>query len=339
VSSLLGSSVVRGLFSPFIGLALGLVGIDQLTGNARFAFGSAELYDGIGLVVVVVGLFAVGEALYLASRTVTGDDEVTPLKGPPWMTAAEWARSWKPWLRGSFIGFPLGALPAGGTELPTFISYQVEKKLAADPDEFGKGAIEGVAGPEAANNSAVAGVLVPLLTLGLPTSATAAIMLAAFQQFNIQPGPLLFQNRPDLVWGLIASLFIGNAMLLVLNLPLAGLWARLLLIPLPWLYGGILVFAVLGVYGVSRSLFDIGVLAVTGVVGLVMRRLDFPVAPVIVGMILGPLAEVQFRRGVQASQGDLSIFYTRPIALTLIVIAVLVLVGPLLMRAWRSRNA
>jgi putative tricarboxylic transport membrane protein len=338
VSSLLGSSVVRGLFSLFVGLALGLVGIDQLTGNARFAFGSAELYDGIGLVVVVVGLFAVGEALYLASRTVTDDEEVTPLKGPPWMTAVEWARSWKPWLRGSFIGFPLGALPAGGTELPTFISYQVEKKLAADPSEFGKGAIEGVAGPEAANNSAVAGVLVPLLTLGLPTSATAAIMLAAFQQFNIQPGPLLFQNRPDLVWGLIASLFIGNAMLLVLNLPLAGLWARLLLIPLPWLYGGILVFAVLGVYGVSRSLFDIGVLAVTGVVGLIMRRLDFPVAPVIVGMILGPLAEVQFRRAVQASQGDLSIFYTRPIALTLLTIAVLVLLGPMLMRAWRSRG-
>ena len=163
MSSLLGSSVVRGLFSLFIGLTLGLVGIDQLTGNTRFAFGSPDLYDGVGLVVVVVGLFAVGEAIYLASRSGEDDEEITPLSGPPWMTAMEWARSWKPWLRGAFIGFPLGALPAGGTELPTFISYQVEKKLAANPEEFGKGAIEGVAGPEAANNSAVAGVLVPLL--------------------------------------------------------------------------------------------------------------------------------------------------------------------------------
>src|SRR5688572_26438830 len=170
------------------------------------------------------------------------------LRGSPWMTREEWARSWKAWLRGATIGFPLGALPAGGAEIPTFLSYAVERRLARDSSEFGRGAIEGVAGPEAANNAAAAGTLVPLLALGLPTTATAAIMLAAFQQYGLQPGPLLFQHEPRLVWGLIASLYVGNLMLLVLNLPLAGLWVRLLAIPRPLLYGGILLFAGLGTY-------------------------------------------------------------------------------------------
>jgi putative tricarboxylic transport membrane protein len=337
VSSLLGASLLRGLTSLFIGLAAGLVGIDQLSGAQRFAFGILELYDGIGVIVVVVGLFAFGEALHLAASRGLRDQAVVPLAGPARLTAAEFARSWKPWLRGAFIGFPLGALPAGGTELPTFLSYRVEKRLAADPSEFGKGAIEGVAGPEAANNSAVAGVMVPLLTLGLPTSATAAIMLAAFQQYGIQPGPLLFSSNPTLVWGLIASLFVGNAMLLALNLPLAGMWARLLYIPKPMLYAGIMVFALLGVYGVNRSLFDVGILGVFGVMGFAMRRLDFPVAPVIVGMILGPLAEVQFRRAIQITQGDLSVFYSRPIAATLFLIALAMLAAPLIVRLARPR--
>ncbi|MBM3568262.1 MAG: tripartite tricarboxylate transporter permease [Alphaproteobacteria bacterium] len=336
VSSLLGSSLLRGLLALFIGLALGLVGIDQQTGAARFAFGQLDLLDGIGITVVVVGLFAVGEALYQATLPRAGGSTVTPLDGPARMTAAEWSRSWKPWLRGTAIGFPLGAVPAGGTELPTFISYQTEKRLSPRPEEFGDGAIEGVAGPEAANNAAVAGVLVPLLTLGIPTSATAAIMLAAFQQYGLQPGPLLFGTRPDLVWGLIASLFIGNAMLLVLNLPLAGLWARLLYIPAPWLHGGILLFAALGVYGVNRSLFDVGVMTACGVLGLIMRRLDVPLAPVIVGMILGPMAEVQFRRAVQIAQGDLWVFVTRPISLSLLLIALALLIGPVL---WRRARA
>jgi putative tricarboxylic transport membrane protein len=335
VSALLGSSIVRGLVSLFIGLAVALIGIDQQTGAARFTFDTLELLDGISIVVVVVGLFAVGEALFLASQP-EGRQSVVPLAGPARMSQEDWRRSWMPWLRGSLIGFPLGALPAGGTELPTFISYQVEKRLSNSPQEFGAGAIEGVAGPEAANNSAVAGVLVPLLTLGLPTSSTAAILLAAFQQYGIQPGPLLFSSSPNLVWGLIASLFIGNFMLLVLNLPLAGLWARLLYIPRHWLYGGILVFAVLGVYGVNRSLFEIAVLGLFGLLGYAMRRLDFPVAPVIVGMILGPMAEVQFRRAIQITQGDLSIFVTRPISLILLVIAASVLLTPLIKLALRG---
>lgn len=337
VSSLLGSSVLRGLVSLFIGIAIGLVGIDQQTGQSRFTFGILELQDGLGVVLVAVALFAFGEALYLASRADLRREELVPIKGRAFMTREDWARSWKPWLRGAAIGFPFGALPAGGTELPTFISYKIEKSLAKNPDEFGKGAIEGVAGPEAANNAAVAGVLVPLLTFGLPTSATAAIMLAAFQQYGIQPGPLLFTSNSALVWGLIASLLIGNAMLLVLNLPLVGLWVRLLYIPQPWLYGGIAVFAMLGVYGINRSLVDVVALIAVGLLGCALRRLDYPIAPVIVGLILGPMSEVQFRRAVQISQGDLSVFITRPISATLLLIALLMVVGAVVAR-WRGER-
>jgi putative tricarboxylic transport membrane protein len=215
----------------------------------------------------------------------------------------------------------------------------VEKKLAKNPREFGQGAIEGVAGPEAANNAAVAGVLVPLLALGLPTSATAAILLAAFEQYNIQPGPQLFTASGSLVWGLIASLYIGNVMLLILNLPLAGLWVRLLSIPQPLLYGGILVFSTLGVYSLSNSVFDLVLLFVVGIIGFLMRRYDFPVAPAIIGLILGPMAEAQFRRALTISQGDPSVFVTHPLSLSLLLVAVLVLAVPVLFSVVRAAAA
>jgi putative tricarboxylic transport membrane protein len=244
------------------------------------------------------------------------------------MSARDWARSWKPWLRGTLLGFPFGALPAGGAEIPTFLSYAIEKKLTKHPEEFGKGAIEGVAGPEAANNASATGTLVPLLTLGLPTTATAAIILAAFQQYGLQPGPLLFETQPELVWGLIASMYIGNAILLILNLPLVGLWVKLLSIPRPLLYAGILIFATLGAYGLRNSWFDLALLYIIGLVGFLMRRYDIPVAPVIVGMILGPLAEQQFRRALAISQGDFSIFITSPISATVLLIAALAVIVP-----------
>ncbi|MGL4443821.1 MAG: tripartite tricarboxylate transporter permease, partial [Alsobacter sp.] len=213
VSAVLGSSAVRGLTSLFFGIFLGLIGIDLQTGQARFTFGMLELLDGVNVIIVAVGLFAVGETFYVASRRYAGKDEIIPLKGSLYMTREEWSRSWKPWLRGTAIGFPIGAMPAGGAEVPTFLSYWMEKKFSKRPEEFGTtGAIEGVAGPEAANNASAAGVLVPMLTLGLPTSATAAIMLSAFQSYGINPGPMLLQSQPQLVWGLIASLFIGNVM-------------------------------------------------------------------------------------------------------------------------------
>ena len=338
IASVLGDTPSRGFVSLFFGLALGLVGIDLQTGQARYTLGLPQLLDGIHVVVVAVGLFAVGETLFLASR-LHGLEAVTPVRGWTWMSRNDLARSWKPWLRGTLIGFPIGGLPTGGAEIPTFLSYSLERRLSPHPEEFGHGAIESVAGPEAANNAAAAGVLVPLLTLGLPTSSTAAIMLAAFQQFNLQPGPLIFTSNPELVWGLIASLYLGNTMLLLLNLPLAPLWARLLRIPAPLLYGGILVFATLGTYSLKNSVFDVGLMYLIGMIGFLMRRVDIPVAPAIIGMILGPMAEQQFRRALAISEGDLSVFLTRPISATLILLALVALLAVPLARAYQGRKS
>ncbi|MEQ1581800.1 MAG: tripartite tricarboxylate transporter permease [Steroidobacteraceae bacterium] len=316
VSAVLGRSLAWGLASLLFGMALGLVGID--------------------VIVVVIGLFAVGETLHVAARPAD-PQSVAPVRGSLWMSKSDWARSWKPWLRGTALGFPFGAMPAGGGEIPTFLSYAIEKRLTVKPEEFGKGAIEGVAGPEAANNAAAAGVLVPLLTLGLPTSATAAVMLAAFQQYGLQPGPLLFENSGELVWGLIASLYIGNVMLLALNLPMVGLWVRMLSIPRPYLYAGILTFATLGTYSLNNSVADLVTLYLVGIVGFLMRQFDIPVAPAVIGLILGPMAEQQMRRALSISQGHFSIFVTEPISATLFAVAVLVLVGPLVWRRLQPR--
>ncbi|MBP8932380.1 MAG: tripartite tricarboxylate transporter permease [Paracoccus sp.] len=333
VSAAFGDSALRGLTSLFLGLACGCVGIDQLSGQARLAFGVPELLDGIEVTTMAVAMFAVGEALFIAGQRVHVEDEVTAVKGSIWMSASDWARSWKPWLRGTFIGFPIGAMPAGGAEIGTFLSYATEKKLSKHPEEFGHGAIEGVAGPEAANNASAAGTLVPLLTLGLPTSATAAIMLAGFQQFGLQPGPLLFATNPTLVWGLIASLLIANFMLLVLNLPLIGLWVKLLTVPKPWLYAGILLFATLGTIGANPSTFELGMLLGFGVLGYAMRLFGYPIAPIVVGLILGPMAEQQLRRALSISQGDWSYLVQSPIAAVLLGIAALALIVPLILRA------
>jgi len=332
VSATFGASPVRGLTSLFIGLALGLVGIDKLTGQPRLTFGMPELLDGIEITTLAVGLFAVGEALYVASRRHHTIETIEPVRGSLWMTREDWRRSWKPWLRGTAFGFPIGALPAGGAEIPTFLSYSTERRLTRHPEEFGRGAIEGVAGPEAANNASAAGTLVPLLTLGLPTSATAAMLLAGFQQYGLNPGPLLFAEKPDLVWGLIASLFIANAMLLVLNLPLVGLWVRLLAIPQPWLYAGILVFATMGTIAAKPSVVELTMLGVFGLLGFLMRRFDYPIAPVVVGLILGPVAESQFRRAMSINLGDPMVLLQSPISATLLAIALVALVAPFVMR-------
>ena len=340
VSAVLGASAVRGLTSLFFGFFLGMIGIDLQTGQPRFTFGVPELLDGINVIIVAVGLFAVGETLYVAARRYAGKDEILPLKGSLYMSREEWARSWRAWLRGAGLGFPIGALPAGGAEIPTFLSYWMEKRLSKKPEEFGTtGAIEGVAGPEAANNASAAGVLVPMLTLGLPTSATAAIILSAFQSYGINPGPLLFQTQAGLVWGLIASLYIANVMLLVLNLPLVGLWVKVLHIPAPLMYAGILVFATIGSYGISNSPVDLILLYILGTIGFLMRRFDFPTAPVIIGMILGPLAETEFRRAMTISDGDWTIFFTHPLSATLLALAALGLVGPRLYGLYRTSRA
>jgi putative tricarboxylic transport membrane protein len=333
VCALLGRSLIRGFTSLMIGLLVGFIGIDAVSGQARLTFGVTQLLDGLSIVVVAIGLFAVGEALYVAARLRSDTEEVVPVRGTVGMSRDELRRSWKPWLRGTLLGFPIGALPAGGAEIPTFLSYTLEKRLSRRPEQFGQGAIEGVAGPEAANNAAFSGVLVPLLTLGLPTSATAAILLSAFQVYDLQPGPLLFQHSGPLVWALIASLYIGNVMLLVLNLPMVRVWVKLLSIPQPLLYSAILVFATLGVYSLASSFVDVLIMYAIGFAGFFMRRADIPVGPMILGVILGPLMEAQLRRALSISQGDLSVFVQRPLSLSILCAAWIALVLPYLPKA------
>jgi putative tricarboxylic transport membrane protein len=297
------------------------------------------LYDGVEFTVVLVALFAIGETIFIASRHSSSKPHINPLSGGAWMSREEWRRSFWPWMRGTVIGFPIGALPAGGSEIPTFLSYTLERRLSKNPKEFGHGAIEGVAGPEAANNSAAAGMLIPLLTLGLPTSATTAILLTAFQNYGLQPGPFLFTSNPDLVWGLIASLYVGNVMLLILNLPLAGIWVRLLLIPAHYLYAGILVFALIGVWGISTSVIHLVIMFVVGLAGYVMRVYDFPISPALIGLILGPLAEKQLRQALAIGQSDPSVLISTPLSIAFLTIALGVLVVPPLLRLRRPAAA
>jgi putative tricarboxylic transport membrane protein len=338
VSAAFGDSTRKGLVSLFLGLALAIIGIDGLTGQARMSFGVPQLLDGVEVTTLAVAMFAIGEALFVAAQGARPEDKVIAIKGSVWMSAADWARSWKSWLRGTFIGFPIGAMPAGGADIASFLSYGTEKRMSKHPEEFGNGAIEGVAGPEAANNAAAAGTLVPLLTLGLPTTATAAIMLAGFQQFGLQPGPLLFATNPQLVWGLIASLLIANVMLVVLNLPLIGLWVRLLTIPRHWLYAGILMFATLGTIGANPSSVELGMLLVFGVLGYFMRLHGYPIAPIVVGLILGPMAEQQLRRALSIAQGDVTTLVQSPVAAGLLLLAAVALIVPIILRA-RGKGA
>ena len=337
VSAVLGQSAVRGITALFVGLAMGLIGMDQITGQARYTGGVPELLDGVEIVLVAVGLFAVAEALHAVlfeGRAVETANRMSRVT----MSASDWRRSIPAWLRGTAIGSPFGCIPAGGTEIPTFLSYATEKKLAKGDNlaEFGtRGAIEGVAGPEAANNATVTAALIPLLTLGIPVSNTTAILLGAFQNYGIQPGPQLFSSASALVWALIASLYIGNVMLLVLNLPLVGLWVKLLKVPKPQLYAGILIFATVGAYGMRQSAFDLFLLYAIGLLGLVMRRFCFPTAPVVVGMILGPLAEAQLRNAISIGEGSAMVFLQRPMSVGLLLVVLAVLLVP----QWLKRRA
>ena len=341
VSAVLGKSTLRGMTALFVGLAAGCIGLDQISGQGRYTGGIPELLDGIEIVLVAVGLFAVAEVLYAVlyeGKVVEGQNKLSRVH----MSKRDWKRSIPAWLRGTAIGTPFGCIPAGGTEIPTFLSYATEKKLAKDAEakaEFGtSGAIEGVAGPEAANNATVTAALIPLLTLGIPTSNTTAILLGAFQNYGIQPGPQLFTTSAALVWALIASLYIGNVMLLVLNLPMVGLWVKLLKIPKPQLYAGILIFATVGAYGMRQSAFDLFLLYAIGILGVVMRRFDFPTAPVVVGMILGPLAEAQLRNAMSIGEGSAAVFFQRPMSIALVIIVVAVLILPRLAKRMSERK-
>ena len=333
VSAVIGQSVVRGLISLSVGLAIGFVGLDILTGAKRLTFGNSLALDGISTVIVIVSLFAVGEALYVAFKGRFGEAQIIKFSGRAWMTKKEWSRSWRPWVRGTAIGFPLGVLPAGGSELPTFLSYSLEKKLASrkPKSEFGKGAIEGVAGPESANNANAAGSLVPLLALGIPTSATAAVMLASFDQFNIQAGPLLFSEQSALVWTLIGALFIGNFLLLLINLPLIGLWVKLLKIPPHYLYAGVLTLAMLGAFAVSGNTFGMSIAVAVGILGLLFRRYGYPITPLILGVVIGPMAEQELRRAVQITDGDFMTLIEKPFS---VVVYTLLVLGITIPKVW-----
>lgn len=340
VTSVLGASKLRGFIGLFIGLTIGLVGLDQSTGQARLTGGTLELADGIDIVVVAVGVFAIGEALWTAAHLRRRPLDVIPV-GRPFLAREDWQRSWAPWLRGTALGFPFGALPAGGAETPTFLSYIAERRLAGRKgrdDEFGHGAIEGVAGPEAANNASAAGMFVPLLALGLPVTATASILLAAMQKYGIVAGPTLMTDQADLIWTLLASLLIGNTLLLVINLPLAPVWAKLLRVPRPQLYAGILFFASLGAYSVNRDPFDLALLLVFGALGFAVRRFGIPVLPLILGVILGPLMELKLREALDVSGGDLSGLVNERLAIVVYVLVALAVVGPIVLGRLRPRS-
>jgi putative tricarboxylic transport membrane protein len=336
VSSLLGASQIRGFISLAVGLVLGLVGADLQSGLSRLTFGNQAAVEGIETVPVIVSIFALGEALYIASRFKEMGWNIIPMKGKAMMSRDDWKRSWKPWLRGTALGFPLGVIPAGGSEVPTFLSYSVEKKLSKHPEEFGHGAIEGVAGPEAANNANAAGALVPLLALGLPTSATAAVILVAFQTYQIQPGPTLFLTNGALIWTLIASLFIGNTLLLILNLPLVRVWVQLLKVPRPYLFAGIVTFAMLGAYALNTSTFDVQVAIAIGIVGFLFRRFGMPITPLILGLILGPNLELQFRRALQISAGDYGTLWASPLSKVLYAVLLIALLTPIITKVMRK---
>ena len=321
ISAVVSESVIRGLAALGIGLALALVGIDGPSGTARFTLGMPELFDGISVVVITVGLLALGEVFHIASRIHRDPvaTRITPA-GKARVTWADFRKALPAWLRGTAFGAPFGLIPAGGAEVPTFLAYGTEKQLAKrrrDPEFGTTGSIRGLAAPEAAANATAGTAMGALLALGLPTSATAAIMLAAFQQYGMQPGPLLFERSGGMVWALLASLFIGLVILVAINLPFASVWAKLLSIPRHYLYAGITVFSMLGVYAISSSLVDLWLLLAIGLVGFMMRRYNVPLAPVLIAVILGPMAETELRRALAVAQGDLRILVDSPITITL----------------------
>jgi putative tricarboxylic transport membrane protein len=329
-----GSSVLKGLVTGVAGLLLGTIGIDPQNGIARFDFGQTWLLDGIEFIVLTVALFGVGEVV--ASCVLGVTRPVADVKSAL-PTRADWRASRLPILRGTGVGFLVGVLPAAGATIASFIAYIVEKKLARDPSRFGRGAIEGVAAPEASNNAAAAGAMVPMLSLGVPGSGTTAIILGALIMFGIRPGPELFAKNADLVWAVIASMYIGNLILLVLNLPLAGLFARLLKVPYRWLYPPILALCIAGVYSQANSVEDCWLLAGFGLLGWLMKRYDWPAAPMVLGLVLGPLFESALRQSLTISHGSFAIFATRPISAALLALALLAVTAPLWTRFLRAK--
>ena len=337
VTSLSGESMLKGIMSGAFGLIVACVGIDAVSGVERFTFGNIYLLDGMGFIGVAVGLFAVAEVLVNLEEPMEQVFVKTEFRlRTLFPNLQDWKDSLAPIGRSSILGFFIGVLPGAGATIASFMSYAVEKKLSKHPERFGTGIIQGVAAPEGANNAAAGGAMVPLLTLGIPGSGTTAILLGALLIHGLRPGPLLFQSNPDFVWGVIASMYIGNVMLLVLNLPLVGLWASMLRIPYKILMPLIVTISAVGVFATDNNIFDMWVMFAFGVIGYLMRKLEYPAAPAVLGLVLGPLVERSLRQSLTISHGDLSIFFTRPISAVLTVCALLSLFAPLVRAAWQS---
>jgi TctA family transporter len=317
--------MIKSLAMVFLGLLLGVIGTDVNSGMARFSFGIPELTDGIGFSVVAVGLFAVSE-IVKNLETTTQQEVFTKDIKHLYPTKQDLKDSAMPIVRGTLVGSFFGALPGTGPSISSFSAYMVEKKLAKDPSRFGRGAIEGVASPEAANNAAAQTSFIPTLTLGIPGSATMALMLGALTIQGIAPGPQVMTSKPDLFWGLIASMWVGNALLVVLNLPLVGLWVRLLKIPYRWLFPSIIMFCAVGNYSLNNSPMDVYMCGLFGILGYILVKLECEPAPLILGYVLGPLMEENLRRALLISRGDPTVFFTRPISLGFMVASILILV-------------
>jgi len=339
---LAGKSMIKALLSMFVGLWCATIGIDLFTDGARFTFGRIELMDGVNFVVVAIGTFAVGEVLANLGAQTSGQNFTVPngLRNllPNWQDMKDCRFAF---LNGSLVGFFVGVLPGAGSTIASFVSYGIEKAVSRHPERFGTGAVEGVAAPEAANNSETGGALVPLLTLGIPGSGTTAVLLAALILWGLKPGPLLIQDNPQMFWGLVASMYIGNVILLILNLPLVPLFAQILRLPGYVLYPVILGVSIIGVYSVDQTLLDVWLVVGFGVLGYLMRRLDYPAAPLILGLVLGDLMENAVRQSLMMSNGDVAILYSRPLAATMLLFAAAILVGPSFrqINSWRLKAA
>jgi putative tricarboxylic transport membrane protein len=327
-------SMIKSVIMAALGVSISQIGMDLVTGHARFTFGIPELEDGVGLIPVVMGLFGISEVL--TNLEESGDVQIlkTKIKGllP---TLKDWLDSIGSILRGTFLGFFLGVLPGGGAVISSFVSYAVEKKVSKHPEKFGAGAIEGVAGPESANNSATSGAFIPLFTLGIPANAVMALLLGALMIHGLMPGPLLIKQNPEIFWGTVMSMYIGNVLLLVLNLPLIGLWVKLLKVPYKILFPLILFFCVIGSYSINNSKFDVLAMILFGILGYLFRKFGYEPAPLVMAFILGPMLENSLRQSLLMSGGDFSVFFTRSISASSMIIALLLLLSSIVLRKRR----
>jgi len=326
---LASKSIAKALIMVVVGIILGNVGIDHTSGAERFTFGILELNDGIGLIPLVMGLFGISEVLLNVEQSLKREILTRKVKGllP---TRQDWRDSAGPIARGSVLGFLLGVLPGGGAFISSFISYALEKKISKHPEEFGKGAIEGVAGPESANNAATGGAFIPLLTLGIPSNVVMAVLLGAFLIYGVEPGPMLMQKNPEIVWGLVISMYVGNGMLLILNLPLIGMWVQILRVPYRILFPLIVLFCLIGVYSVNNSETEVLMMILFGGVGYLMKKFEYEAAPIVLAFVLGPMLEIALRQSLTISNGSFSIFFTRPISAAGILLAIFLIFSPLI---------